>query len=158
MATDTCYNSISTFSRLLTSEEWSSPSNKLMYTSFKAVEEVLNAHSGMLRQFEELIAKMVSREDMVATLALKANVRDVKHSMERLGDALEEKVSVSELDAILKEFNPSEPNHIREDSQFGGKIQEIQDYVEMIKNETTGKFEIFATKGDLARIKVQRFP
>jgi hypothetical protein len=72
--------------------------------SLRAVERVLNSHSNLFKHYETLVANMVNKTDMKNALGLKANVCDVEESMLRLGDALDDKVSIGEMEGIMLDY------------------------------------------------------
>ena len=141
--------------------------------SLKAIEKVLYSHSSLFKHYENLISNMVNKQDMKSALSLKANVVDIHESMKNIGDALEQKVSIEELQKIMQDFRidggarqgMNESRRFGEDGSRGLDSREFDEMREKVRllemklSEVSAQANLgakfYASKDEVSRIDVR---
>jgi hypothetical protein len=84
-------------------EDWGQrPDNIQM--AFRATLIALKNQTYWLEKHSELLDRKVEKEELKKAFKLKANTVDVEESMDRVGEALETKISIEDLEGILTDY------------------------------------------------------
>lgn len=85
------------------SSEWRDQ-NEIIPLTFRALTDIIQVHTDSIKDLKSLITTRASKQELTATMSLKANVSDFAKMFEEMSSAMDSKVSISDVSALLKDY------------------------------------------------------